>query len=288
MVQTTTQRPRPAAPAAHRPWNTAPAHRTPATTAPAHRPAGAALPAPGTPGTGLPATGAPATGTPATGAPALSVLVVEGDAATAETRVRHLQRQGYTASSVETGAQALTAHHQSDLVLLDLDLPDIDGLEVCRLLRRSGDKPIISIATRDTELDRVLALQAGADDCVVASCGIREMLARIEAVLRRTHPRPQAAHTISLSPLHIDGTTREVSLHGRPVILTAKEFDLLHTLAADPKSVLSRKELMARVWDTTWAASSRTIDTHVSNLRAKLGVKWIITVHGVGYRLGRG
>ncbi|WP_395298380.1 response regulator transcription factor [Kitasatospora hibisci] len=222
------------------------------------------------------------------GAGVVAVLVVAGDAAAAQLRVRDLQRQGYTASSVDTGAKALTAHQGCDMVLLDLDLPDVDGLEVCRLIRRTGDKPIISIATHDTELDRVLALQAGADDCVLASCGIREMLARIEAVLRRAHPRPQVSHTISLSPLHIDGTTREVRLDGRPVVLTAKEFDLLHTLAADPKTVLSRKELMARVWDTTWVASTRTIDTHVSNLRAKLGGKWIITVHGVGYRLGRG
>ncbi|WP_084729289.1 response regulator transcription factor [Streptacidiphilus neutrinimicus] len=216
-----------------------------------------------------------------------SVLVVAADQAAAESRVRDLRRQGYAVSSVATGAEALAAHQRSELVLLDLDLPDIDGLEVCRLLRTSGDQPIISIAPRDTELDRVLALQAGADDCVVSSCGIREMLARIEAVLRRARPQP-ASHTISLTPLQIDGSTREVRLHGRPVELTSKEFDLLHTLAADPRSVLSRKELMARVWDTSWAASSRTIDTHVSNLRAKLGDKWIITVHGVGYRLGRG
>ncbi|MEV6332116.1 response regulator transcription factor [Streptomyces sp. NPDC051909] len=224
----------------------------------------------------------------AVGAQPVSVLVVEGDTAAAEARVRDLQRQGYAASSVGTGEQALAVHQRSDMVLLDLDLPDIDGLEVCRLIRRAGDKPIISIATRDAELDRVLALKAGADDCVVASCGPREMLARVEAVLRRAHPRPPASHTISLSPLHIDNITREVRLDGRPVELTAKEFDLLHTLAADPKTVLSRKELMTRVWDTAWAASSRTIDTHVSNLRAKLGDKWIITVHGVGYRLGRG
>jgi DNA-binding response OmpR family regulator len=218
----------------------------------------------------------------------VSVLVVESDAALAEARVCELRRQGYAASSVGTGAEALAAHQHADMVLLDLNLPDIDGLGVCRLIRGSGDKPIISIAARDTELDRVLALQAGADDCVLASCGMREMLARIEAVLRRSRPRPQMSHTISLSPLHIDSNTREVRLHGRPVVLTDKEFDLLHALAVDPRSILSRKELMARVWNTTWAASSRTIDTHVSNLRAKLGGKWIITVHGVGYRLGHG
>lgn len=115
------------------------------------------------------------------------------------------------------------------------------------------------------------------------------MTARIEAVLRRSHPQPEPTRSISLDPLHIDVGTREARLHGEPVNLTGKEFELLHILAANPESVISRRELMARVWDTNWADSSRTIDTHVSSLRAKLGAsRWIITVRGVGYRMGRG
>ncbi|MEV7419426.1 response regulator transcription factor [Streptomyces sp. NPDC089919] len=219
----------------------------------------------------------------------IRVLVVEDDADEAEARVRDLRRQGYAASSVDTGAKALRTHQHSDLVLLDLDLPDIDGLEVCKSIREAGDKPIISVTARDTEMDRVLALKAGADDCVVTSCGSREMAARIEAVLRRALPRPEPARTISLEPLRIDLLTREVRVRGQEVNLTAKEFELLHMLAANPAGVVSRKELMARVWDTSWADSSRTIDTHVSSLRAKLGAAtWIITVRGVGYRMGRG
>ncbi|MEU3031679.1 response regulator transcription factor [Streptomyces incarnatus] len=217
------------------------------------------------------------------------VLVVGDDVGGAEARVRGLRRQGFQARSVDTGAEALSAHQQADLVLLDLDLPDIDGLEVCRSIREAGDKPIISVTARDTELDRVLALQAGADDCVVTSCGEREMLARIEAVLRRARPRSERSRPLSLGPLCIDGRTREVRLDGRPLNVTAKEFELLRTLAATPESVISRKELMARVWETTWADSSRTIDTHVRSLRAKLGAhSWIITVRGVGYRMGHG
>ncbi len=219
----------------------------------------------------------------------IRVLVVEDDAAAAETRVRDLRRQGYSASSVDTGAEALRAHQHSDLVLLDLDLPDLDGLEVCRLIRAAGDKPIISFTARDTELDRILALQAGADDVVVTSTSLREMTARIKAVLRRANPHPEPTRTIVLDPLHIDGRTREVRLRGAPVNLTAKEFELLLILAANPENVLSRKQLMAQVWDTDWADSSRTIDTHVSSLRSKLGASsWIITVRGVGYRIGHG
>ncbi|WP_229322925.1 response regulator transcription factor [Streptomyces sp. UNOC14_S4] len=220
---------------------------------------------------------------------AVRVLVVDGDTAVAESRVRYLLRQGYSAVSVDSGAEALQAHQHADVVVLDLDLPDIDGLEVCRSIREDGGKPVISVTARDTELDRVLALQAGADDCVVASCGAREMAARIEAVLRRAHPRPEPTRSISVGPLRIDGKTREVRLHDGLVNLTAKEFELLHILAANPESVISRKELMDRVWDTSWADSSRTIDTHVSSLRAKLGAStWVITIRGVGYRMGHG
>ncbi|MEU9100336.1 response regulator transcription factor [Streptomyces sp. NPDC048361] len=217
------------------------------------------------------------------------VLVVEGDAAAAEERLRYLRRHGYSATSVETGEEALRVHQHADLVVLDLDLPDIDGLEVCRAIREAGDKPVITVTARDTELDRVLALQAGADDCVLASCGVREMTARIEAVLRRAHARPEPTRSISIGPLQLDGKTREVRLHGGRVSLTGKEFELLHILAADPENVISRKELMDRVWDTSWADSSRTIDTHVSSLRAKLGASsWVITIRGVGYRMGHG
>lgn len=217
------------------------------------------------------------------------VLVVEDSAELAEERVRELRRQGYVASRVESGAKALSAHTQADLVLLDLDLPDIDGLEVCRLIREVDDKPIVSLTARDNELDRVLALQAGADDCVVVSCGLREIMARIEAVLRRVYPRPEREPVLSVGPLRIDGATREIRLHGEPVDVTAKEFELLHMLAANSESVVSRKELMARVWGSRWGDSSRTIDTHVRSLRAKLGSHgWIITVRGVGYRMGRG
>lgn len=217
------------------------------------------------------------------------VLVVEKGSVHAEKRQRDLRRQGYAVKSVDTGAKALQAYRISDLVLLDLDLPDIDGLEVCRSIRAASNKPIISVSAGDTETDRILALNAGADDCLVGGCGSREMLARVEAVLRRSLPCRQPDRVISLGSLSLDGQTHEARLGGRPVKLTGKEFELLHKLASHPDEALSRKQLMASVWGTSWADSSRTVDTHVRSLRAKLGTRsWIITVRGVGYRIGRG
>ncbi|MFJ7423506.1 response regulator transcription factor [Streptomyces uncialis] len=217
------------------------------------------------------------------------VLVVQEDRALADALLRELRRRGYAAVSVGTGAAALSSYRSADLVLLDLELSDIDGLEICRAVRDAGPTPVIAFTDRDTELDRVLALQAGADDCVIKSCGPRELIARIEAVLRRAYPGQTVAQTISLGPLHLDGRTRGVRLHDRTVEVTGKEFDLLFTLAASPTAAVSRKDLMSRVWGINWAQSSRTLDTHVSSLRGKLGAGgWIITVRGVGYRIGRG
>ncbi|NBM18892.1 response regulator transcription factor [Streptomyces sp. GC420] len=217
-----------------------------------------------------------------------NVLVVEREAALAESMLRDLRRQGYAARSVDTGARALRTYRDADLVLVSLELPDVDGIEVCRNLRAESDIALIAFTRRDDELERVLALKAGADDCVAQTWGVREIGARIEAVLRRSHrtgsPTPEA---ISLRPLHIDPRTREVRLRDRVIDVTSKEFELLYILAANSETVVSRKELMAKVWGSDWTQTSRTIDTHVSTLRAKLGCsRWIITVRGVGYRMG--
>lgn len=214
--------------------------------------------------------------------------MVEPDTAAAESVVFELRRQGYAVSSVTAGTHVLEAYGDADLVLLSLDLPDIDGLEVCRALRSVSDVPLIARTHRDDELERVLALGQGADDCVAKTWGMRELGARIEAVLRRTRSRSAVPETISIEPLRIDQRTREVRLNDELVDVTSKEFELLYILAANPENVVSRKELMASVWGTNWATASRTIDTHVSSLRAKLGsTRWIITVRGVGYRMGR-
>lgn len=217
------------------------------------------------------------------------VLVVDEQAAITESVAQDLRRQGHDLNTVRTGTEARRAHQGAHLVLLDLELPDIDGIEVCRAIRAASDIPVIAFTGRDTEIDRILALQAGADDCVHKGVGRREVLARIEAVMRRAYPSLSTTQSISLPPLHIDGRTRSVHLDDRPVEVTAKEFDLLYALAANPQEVISRRDLMATIWQCDRPDSSRTLDTHVSSLRAKLGSgQWIITVRGIGYRIGTG
>jgi DNA-binding response OmpR family regulator len=219
----------------------------------------------------------------------LRVLVVENDAVTAETLMHSLRRHGYDADRVETGTEALRSYHHADLVLLDLDLPDLDGLEVCRGIRAASDTPIIAVSDRGTELDRVLGLKAGSDDCLDKPFGFHELMARIEAVMRRARPAPAAPRTISRGPLRIDSGTRQVSLDDRLIAMTRKEFDLLHLLASRPETVVPRRQIMSQVWHDDWTQTGRTIDTHVNSLRNKLGDSaWIITVRGVGFRLGHG
>ncbi|MCQ0003228.1 response regulator transcription factor [Streptomyces sudanensis] len=196
-----------------------------------------------------------------------------------------LGRHVHQVTCVDTGAKALEVYDQADVVLLGPNLPDIDGLEVCRAIRATCDIPIIVITDRSSELDCVLTLQAGADDYVVEPYGFRELLARMDAVMRRATPRRQSDHFIEHGPLRIDTLTREVQLHDRTVPMSRKEFDLLHLLAVNSKSVVSREQIMRQVWENSW--SRRTVDTHVSSIRQKLGGKsWILTVRGVGFRIG--
>lgn len=213
------------------------------------------------------------------------VLVAEGNHSDATVLVRELRRHGHDVYSAETGRETLESFEASDLVLLDLDFPDLDGLEVCRGIRSFSNIPIIAVTYRETELDCVLGLQAGADDYLVKPYGFRELIARMEAVMRRAQPLLAASTTVSYGPLSIDASRREVSLDGRPIDVTRKEFDLLYLLASRPQAVIPRKRLMHQVWGDSW--SRRTVDTHVSSLRNKLGSSgWIITVRGVGFRLG--
>ena len=215
---------------------------------------------------------------------AVRVLVVEDEDAIAEPLVEGLRREGYEVARVATGREALDAG-ETDVVLLDLRLPDIDGFTVCRELRARSDVPIIVVSARGEEVDRVVGLELGADDYIVKPYGLRELVARIRAVTRR---RDGATRRVVLraGPLEVDERARRVSYDGRELQLTAKEFDLLALLASDPGSVVSRETILRRVWDTTWYGGQKTIDVHVASLRKKVGDPDAIeTVRGIGYRL---
>lgn len=211
------------------------------------------------------------------------VLVVENHDGDAQMLVNSLRRHGHEVRKVGSGGEALQVFDDADLVLMDLDLPDLDGLEVCRSIRSVGDTPVIAVTRRGSELDRVLGLQAGADDYLVKPYGFRELMARMEAVMRRMKPRPKAAGALVRGGVRIDPTSRQVSVNGRVVELTRKEFQLLHLLASQAGRVVPRKQIMAQVWRDSW--SRRTLDTHISSLRSKLGSsECIVTVRGVGFR----
>lgn len=214
------------------------------------------------------------------------VLVVDGNSEDREGLARGLRLHGHDVSGVATGREALRSCAEAEIVLLDLDLPDLDGLDVCRNIRSASEVPLIAVTAWGSELDRVLGLQAGADDYVVEPYGFRELLARMEAVMRRTRFVGPTAKVVSHGDLTIDGCARKVSVEGRSVEVTRKEFDLLYLLARHPDTVVPRKQIMQQVWGDSW--SRRTVDTHVSSLRGKLGnSEWIVTVRGVGFRIGK-
>ncbi|MBB5955799.1 DNA-binding response OmpR family regulator [Saccharothrix tamanrassetensis] len=217
----------------------------------------------------------------------MRILVVEDDDRVARGLLTALRHAGYEVHRVATAAAALTAP-PADVVLLDLGLPDRDGLDVLRELRHRPGTAVITVTARGEERERVLGLRAGADDYVVKPFGTAELLARIEAVLRRTRAARAVedhSHQVTLGPLTLDSATREATVDGRPIPLTRKEFDLLALLVTRAGTVVSRDLIVDQVWQAHWEAPSRTLDTHIAALRGKLGdaVK-IETIRGVGYR----
>ena len=214
----------------------------------------------------------------------MRVLVIDPDDRTAEPLVCRLVRNGHQVRRARTGRAGLMVWEQAEVVLLDLELPDLDGLEMCAEIRARGNTPLITFTSRDSELDRVLSLRSGADDCLVKPYGFRELIARMNAVTRRVATGGGPAG-VACGALRLDPGAREAWLAEEPLELTRKEFDILLLLASVPETVVSRRDLIAAVWAGEWAISTRTVDTHVSALRAKLGEGWITTVRGVGYRL---
>jgi DNA-binding response OmpR family regulator len=211
------------------------------------------------------------------------VLVVEDDPGIATQLVRGLTRAGYETGSVTTGKAALD-WPVPDVVLLDLGLPDIDGIEVCRRLRQSCDAAIIIVTARGEEADRVLALDEGADDYLIKPFGLQELLARIRAVLRRS--RQPAGQVLQHGPLTVDLRTHKVTVSGNQIAVTPKEFAILECLASDPGRVVSRQEMLERAWDEHWYGPTKVLDVHMAALRKKLGDPGLIeTVYGHGFRL---
>ncbi|MWV48446.1 response regulator [Rathayibacter sp. VKM Ac-2803] len=222
----------------------------------------------------------------------MRILLVEDDPSIADSLTEGLERYGYDVTGVTTGQEALDAE-APDVVLLDLGLPDIDGLDVCRRLRADSDVPIIVITARGDEIDTVAGLEVGADDYVAKPFGVREIIARIRAVTRRRGAidagrSDAAAPAFVLGRLGIDVAARRVHSDGEELALAPKEFDLLVALARGAGTVLTREALIDEVWDSHWFGSTRTLDVHISVLRQKLGsVAAITTIRGVGFRLER-
>jgi DNA-binding response OmpR family regulator len=222
----------------------------------------------------------------------MRVLIVEDDIDTASEEARALAGEGIEAITVHTGRAALDHYAGVDVVLLDLRLPDFDGFELCRRIRTDSAVPIIIVSGCSSEFDRVLGLRLGADDYVVKPCGLRELIARVQAVARRWNfSRSEAAaaparELRTTGPVEVDLIQRQVTVHGRRVILTRKEFDLLVFLSAHPGRVFSREEIMREVWGYDGAGDTRTLGVHMTALRKKLAVPdFIETVRGVGFRV---
>ena len=223
-----------------------------------------------------------------------TVLVVEDDSTLAAVLRYNLERDGYRCAVAADGARALelARRERPDLILLDVMLPGIDGLEVCRRIRSESTVPIIMLTARVDEIDRVVGLEVGADDYVTKPFGMRELLARVRAALRRAEMRPLEDDTqpIAVGDLQIDPRGRQLLRNGEPVAVKPKEFDLLLFLARNPGQVFTREQLLDRVWGYEFGGGTRTVDVHIRWLREKVEPDpahpiHLITSRGVGYKL---
>jgi len=221
---------------------------------------------------------------------ARTVLVVEDEATIAASVAARLRKEGFRVETAPDGLIALQRSRElhPDLVVLDVMLPGLDGLEVCRELQRERAVPVLMLTARDSEEDTVVGLAVGADDYLTKPFSPRELVARVKALLRRVERLPGApGEPVRIGDIEIDPAARQVRVGGEPVHLTPTEFDLLHQLATRPGVVRSRERLLADVWGYPEGTGARTVDSHVRALRRKLGSRVIRTVHGVGYAVRR-
>lgn len=219
------------------------------------------------------------------------ILVVDDEAEIVRLVRAYLERAGFAVVTASEGDEALAVfrHERPNLVVLDLNLPGLDGLDVCRAMRRDSDVPIIMLTARLEETDRLIGLELGADDYVVKPFSPREIVARVRAVLRRAEGTPVRPEAVSAAGVTLDLTRRAASVNDRPLDLTTMEFDLLALLVEHPGQVFTRLQLLDRAQGNAYEGYERTVDVHVKNLRKKLGddpqnPRFIETVRGVGYR----
>lgn len=229
----------------------------------------------------------------------MQILVVDDEASIRELLTFNLQKNGYEVTAAADGREALAKAAGMDLVLLDIMLPEVDGLEVCRRLKadpQTSGIPIIMLTAKTEEIDRVLGLELGADDYVVKPFSMRELLARVKAVLRRSAKDSQSEkgreETLKIGGLRLDFSSYQAWLHDEPIALTPKEYELLKLLVTNPGRAFTRDELLERIWGYEYYGDTRTVDVHIRHLRAKLKddeniSKAIETVRGIGYRFAR-
>jgi len=219
-----------------------------------------------------------------------SVLVVEDEASIASFVAAYLKNAGYAVRTTPSGNEALklVASEKPALVVLDLMLPDIDGVEVCKRIRQHGDLPVLMLTARDEDVDKIIGLEVGADDYMTKPFNPRELVARVRAILRRsaTHSSDRESAVLQHGDLVVDAGRREAKVGDEEIQLAPKEFDLLWELLDHRGLVLTRDQLLERVWGYTFAGDTRTVDVHVRQIRRKLGdASPIVTVWGVGYKV---
>lgn len=230
----------------------------------------------------------------------IQILVVDDEKPLAAMVAAYLSREGYQTRLAHTGPDAVAAAQQQppDVVILDLGLPGMDGVEVCRRIRTFSDCYIIMVTARQDEVDKLIGLSVGADDYLTKPFSVRELVARVHTVLRRPRTPTQTVPPVEEPPrvfgdLRVDVAGREVHVGGALVDLTPTEFDILATLASRPKLAFSRRQILDEVWGESWVGDDHVIDVHVAHLRHKLGddstaPRYVRTVRGVGYRIGLG
>ena len=220
---------------------------------------------------------------------ARTILVVDDERNIIELVRLYLEQAGFTVAEARDGKQGLEQHARldPDLVVLDLMMPELDGMEVTREIRRRGETPILMLTARGEDIDRIIGLELGSDDYLPKPFNPRELVARVKAILRRTDPTVRGSRPMEVGDLKVDPRRHEATLAGRRLDLRPREFDLLAALARDPGVVWTRDDLLEGVWGTDFPGETRTVDVHVSALRARLGPDGpaIEAVKGVGYRL---